>query len=111
MKIIDQVFRLVCDTSWRAACVIPILLCLDRLLRGRIPARILFLTWIAIASRLLVPLGFSAGWSPFNLAHFFTGGLPALAAGSSYPRRASRLRYDSRTPPSAQLPAFVSAQR
>lgn len=68
MSALEAIFTAVIDTSWRAACLIVVVLGLRQWLRGRVAARVLFWVWLAVALRLLLPVSLPAAWSPFNLA-------------------------------------------
>lgn len=68
MSTLEAVFLGVVDTSWRAACLIVVVLGLRRWLRGRVAASVLFWAWLAVTLRLLLPVSVPAMWSPFNLA-------------------------------------------
>jgi beta-lactamase regulating signal transducer with metallopeptidase domain len=70
MSLLEAIFRMVLDVSWRASWLILAALALRALLRGRLPARVVFWAWIAVAVRLLCPLALPAAWSPFNAAPF-----------------------------------------
>jgi beta-lactamase regulating signal transducer with metallopeptidase domain len=78
MNAIESIFRAVVDGSWRMACLILIFLALRPFLRGRISARALYLVWIAVAIRLLVPFSVPATWSPFNLLRLAHRDSPAV---------------------------------
>jgi beta-lactamase regulating signal transducer with metallopeptidase domain len=67
MSALEAIFLLVCDTSWRAGCLIVVVFVLRPLLMGRVPARVLFWAWIAVAIRLLVFSAVPVAWSPFGL--------------------------------------------
>lgn len=63
---IPSFFHAVLDVTWRASWLILAVLCLRRLLRDRVPARVVFWVWIAVVVRLLLPVSFPAVWSPFR---------------------------------------------
>ena len=56
MNALEMIFQAVADTSWRASCLILLLLGLRRWVRGQVTARLLFWVWIAVALRLLLPI-------------------------------------------------------
>lgn len=70
MTVLDDIFRLVVDASWRSSCLVLVVLALRPLLHRHIAARILFWVWLAVAVRLLLPFTVPAAWSPFNLPPF-----------------------------------------
>ncbi|MFT3829670.1 MAG: M56 family metallopeptidase [Opitutaceae bacterium] len=61
-----QVWSLASELAWRGSCVVAVFFVLRSLLGGRVPARWLFLGWVAVGLRLVVPLGVPTKWSPFN---------------------------------------------
>jgi bla regulator protein BlaR1 len=54
--------------SWRGSCLVAVFFALRALVGGRVPARWLFLGWIVVGLRLLIPAGVATAWSPFNWA-------------------------------------------
>jgi peptidyl-prolyl cis-trans isomerase SurA len=70
MNAIEAIFRVVLDVSWRSSCLVLVVFALRSMLRGRLPARVVFWVWIAVAVRLLLPFGLPVAWSPFNFAPF-----------------------------------------
>lgn len=65
MTALELLFRAVADASWRASLLVLAVLLLRPLLRGRLPARVLFWAWLALAVRLLLPVTLPVAWSPF----------------------------------------------
>ncbi|MCX6955557.1 MAG: peptidylprolyl isomerase [Verrucomicrobia bacterium] len=108
MTALDPIFRAVLDASWRASALVIVVLALRPLLRGHLPARVVFWIWIAVAARLLLPITLPVAWSPFNLtslAHPPTFGrvldldtaeLPAAFAGPDLPATAGATLAASR---------------
>ncbi|MBL9212768.1 MAG: peptidylprolyl isomerase [Opitutaceae bacterium] len=80
MSLLEEIFRAVIATSWRASFLIGVLLVLRRGLRGQVAARLWFCVWIAVAVRLLLPVSLPTAWSPFNLHPW-----PAFASGGARP--------------------------
>jgi beta-lactamase regulating signal transducer with metallopeptidase domain len=88
MSLLEASFRVVLDVSWRASWLILAALALRALLRGRLPARVVFWAWIAVAVRLLCPLALPAAWSPFNAAPFAPHASDSTAARGVQPTAA-----------------------
>jgi beta-lactamase regulating signal transducer with metallopeptidase domain len=68
MNFIETAFRLILDATWQMACIILVLLLLRPILSRHVSAHFLYLAWIAIAIRLIIPTAIPVRWSPFNLA-------------------------------------------
>lgn len=66
MNAVENVARVVLDVSWRGSWAILILIALRWFVRDRLPARFLFLGWIVVAIRLLLPVSFGSPLSPFH---------------------------------------------
>lgn len=66
MNILSFIFDLVIESSWRCTVLIGLWLLARLLLRGRVPASIIFAAWVVIGLRLLIPLAIPARWSPYN---------------------------------------------
>lgn len=90
MNALEAVFSAVVDTSWRASCLIVLVLGLRRLVRGRVAAWLLFLVWLAVAARLLLPISMPAAWSPFNWATWThtASSAPEVPPSPTIPERA-----------------------
>jgi peptidyl-prolyl cis-trans isomerase SurA len=67
MNPLETIFHAVVDTTWRASCLILLVLGLRWWVRGHVSARLLFWVWIAVALRLLLPVSVPTTWSPFNM--------------------------------------------
>jgi beta-lactamase regulating signal transducer with metallopeptidase domain/protein involved in polysaccharide export with SLBB domain len=65
---LTEVFSAVIANSWRATCLIVLVLILRVLVRGRIPAQVWFFVWIVLGLRLVIPMSVSTEWSPYNFA-------------------------------------------
>ncbi|HLP06696.1 MAG TPA: M56 family metallopeptidase [Opitutaceae bacterium] len=61
-----QVWSLALELAWRGSCLVAVFFVLRALVAGRVPARWLFLGWVAVGLRLVLPLGVPTKWSPFN---------------------------------------------
>ena len=70
------VWSLALELAWRGSCLVAVFFVLRALLVGRVPARWLFLGWVAVGLRLVLPLGVPTKWSPFN----WVAGEPPAAA-------------------------------
>ena len=81
MNSIEAIFRVVLDVSWRSSCLVLVVFALRSLLRGRLPARVVFWVWIAVAVRLLLPFAIPVAWSPFNFAPFAHRTDPVIMRG------------------------------
>ena len=79
MNAVETIFRVLIDVSWRSSWLILVALALHALLRGRLPARVVFWVWIAVAIRLLLPFAIPVAWSPFNFAPFAHRPTPVIA--------------------------------
>ena len=66
MNLLSEVFGAVCDASWRASILIVLFLAIGPFVRGRIAGRIVFLAWVAVAIRLVIPCSVPVRWSPFG---------------------------------------------
>lgn len=72
MNFLQSLFRITCDVSWRASCLIGLFLVLRILVRHRVPARLVFLAWVAAAIRLLIPIHISVPTNLMVLPRKFT---------------------------------------
>jgi len=91
MKLVVEMFTVVLAASWHAGLLIVLFLAIRPLVRNRIPAQVLYVGWIVVALRLLIPFGIPAVWSPYNLVKSIR--LPAAEVGSvSAPVASARAR-------------------
>jgi beta-lactamase regulating signal transducer with metallopeptidase domain len=67
MNLAVETFLIVFAASWRAGLLIALFLAIRPMVRRRIPAQVLYVGWIVVALRLLIPFGVPAAWSPYNL--------------------------------------------
>ena len=111
MNLADAMFRAVVDISWRSSCLVLVVLALRSLWRGRLPARVFFSVWIAVAIRLLCPFAVPAAWSPFNFTPFAHRPDPTIvAAGQTGAPKTRGAELISRVEPNAgaSTPAGLS---
>lgn len=66
MNLLETLFGGVVDLSWRCSWVLLLFFALRPWLSRRIPARVVFALWIAVALRLLLPVAIPTAWSPFG---------------------------------------------
>ena len=100
MNAVEAIFRVLLDVSWRASWLILVALALRSLLGGRLPARIVFWVWIAVAIRLLLPFAVPVAWSPFNLAPFAHRPNPVITHGPEAALSKSSVAEPPSLPPS-----------
>lgn len=85
MNSLETIFWTVADMSWRSSCLILAVFALRAVLRGRIPAYLIFWAWIVVSIRLLAPGAFPTPWSPLKLSLHERHAHPAIGRGAETP--------------------------
>lgn len=113
MTILSSCFDLVWESSLRCSLLIGFWLLVCPMLRGRVPAAMIFAAWVVIGLRLLFPLAIPARWSPYNLAKgwVYSEGVPndgGLSPGTIDP---TGVLFSLRTSPLSAKAASSSRPR